>query len=1566
MIRDRVLTIGKKKISLIKGVIGLVLVLGGLVVGVTQLPKLLAFNDTTQTWNFNVGTSGTYTFDTNYVTVNSNGAEPASGANKITNPSFTTDVSSWTISAVGGSTTPAGWIVVPGNQSIGTSDFLVMKYDAKCANSSTTGVGLTAPADTTYHVYRDDGAATPANNCTAANNRVVTSLASGYPITYLYQTEANTRCGTIAMGVGSSAHLITNNEWITVANNAEQQPSNWSGNAVGSGYLYAGHNDNSPAYALPASTNDAYRAAFTNSTGDTENLTTATNLTNGSSGSTGNQVRNLFLSNGQVIWDFGGNVYNWTNDTVLRKQMPVLWNGSVGSTAWNWADYASGGGSIYVKNYKTGSPVQQSTAEPLSSSYPHNYKYGIGQLRSYSDEADTDTTVYGFIRGGTWYYGSIAGAFTLYLYNSPSARNYSFGFRCASDSVAISQSFSSNSLPLRGGYNQVAVGSLTDAKITQSVNVGDTNTYDFSAYVYGNGETVTADVAQLYYNNGTLLTTYTDVGSGWYKLRGTVTGVNEAKDFGVIVRSGKTVKVDDFTLSKIGTYSIFNKTAYENVQVHSWDSFTADVGSTNDAGVTYQVCEDDGTTCETNNTWKYWNGSSWALALTSSDTNTAATISSHLGSFTTETKKMSVKAFMTFGGSDVPTIRSITIGLTTDTEAPGNISTIQMKKNSGSGSTMPQNEWTNDSSPYFSWNEAFDNTGGVGIMGYCLYLSLDDTSPNLKTSTSSLLPGNTNLDSVHISSANTQCGNGSGFLVSTKNIDFGTETSAGSGVYKYRGSGWLTSSTKGYYLYIKAVDNAGNIANDPNVSFHFRFDNTPPTNPSYISLPADYVSSKQVTFLWASSGSDGPKDGASEVFGLQYRIGTSGVWYGSNHTGSQGLDDILVNNGNYTTIENPDYNSIIDGTNLIYLRTWDVAGNVSTSYVSGALKINTQSPSKPKNLVVTPDDNTTNSYSFEWEDPASVTGQASKLTFCYSINTLPTAISCTFTGAAVHSLSADAFATQPGTNTFYLVARDEAGNINYDNYESVTFTYSGSAPGIPRNADLSDISIKATSNWKLTLSWDTPESIGAGVASYKVYRSINSASCSSDMSGYTLLGTTAGTSYSDTGLSQKTYYYCIKACDSANNCSAVSTTVNKYPTGKYYTSASLTSGPNVSSITTKKAVITWSTDRNSDSKVSYGTGSNSYYTEEPSNSSQVTDHTINLNNLSPGTTYYFKTKWTDEDGNTGSSEEKSFTTTNAPNAKEVVTKNIGLSGVIIQFTSTNASKVKIYFGKTTSFGGVKEVNTASAETTYTAELTGLDDGSKYFYKINTFDADGNEYEGNIYSFETLPKPRISSVRLQQVSNTAQTAILVTWTTNTEVSSILTYWPEGDTSVARDEVNVALTKGNHQLIIRGLLPSESYSLQVKGRDKIGNEAVSETQRFTTAEDTRPPEISAVQVEGQPVPAVNGTGQESTAQLIVTWNTDEPATSQVEFGEGSGTTYAQKTQEDDKLTSNHLVIISNLSPSKVYHLRVLSKDKAQNLGQGIDTVTIAPKATANALDLVVTNLGEVFGFLGGINK
>jgi hypothetical protein len=218
--------------------------------------------------------------------------------------------------------------------------------------------------------------------------------------------------------------------------------------------------------------------------------------------------------------------------------------------------------------------------------------------------------------------------------------------------------------------------------------------------------------------------------------------------------------------------------------------------------------------------------------------------------------------------------------------------------------------------------------------------------------------------------------------------------------------------------------------------------------------------------------------------------------------------------------------------------------------------------------------------------------------------------------------------------------------------------------------------------------------------------------------------------------------------------------------------------------------------------------------------------------------------------------------------------------------------------------------------------------------------------------------------LEQVANTAQTTIRVSWNTNTETSSIVSYYPENNTADSRDEVKVALEKGSHSLIIRGLLPQTNYILLVKGRDKLGNEAISESQRFTTATDTRPPSIVDLKVLGGTIPPVGFAAGEVKAQLIITWNTDELATSQVEFGEGTGVSYGQKSQEDGNLTTNHTVILSNLTPSQVYHLRAISKDKAGNEAKSIDTVTIAPKATKSALDLVIKNLSEAFTFMNTI--
>ncbi|GAB4026676.1 MAG: hypothetical protein Fur0011_2860 [Candidatus Microgenomates bacterium] len=888
-------------------------------------------------------------------------------------------------------------------------------------------------------------------------------------------------------------------------------------------------------------------------------------------------------------------------------------------------------------------------------------------------------------------------------------------------------------------------------------------------------------------------------------------------------------------------------------------------------------------------TWQYYN-SGWTTSGSTAQANTAAEIDTNIGTFPVGSGGIMWQAILDGDGTQQVALTGVVIEAEEDLDDPTNPNVLTALSSPG-GSSITTNTWYPHTSPYFSWSGATDGDGS-GVAGYYVYFGTNNTAEP----------------------------------ETAGNLQVGTTYTAGS----------LTSGQT-YYLRIATVDVAGNVASAWD-AFTYKLDATAPSNPSALVVaPAGYSQTNDYTFTWTAGS-----DGASGIAGYQYKTATpSGLL--ADWSSTTTATSINLSGAAYQ----------ID-SNVFYLRAVDNAGNTSTPmtinyYFAG------DGPSAPQFLQATPSTNTTNSFAFSWQPPATFSGNASDLTYCYTVNTLPTADSCTYTSAGATSLSASSFATQVGLNTFYLVAKNPAdlgGAIAYSNYASVTFTANTSAPGIPLNIDVADISIKSSSNWRLTVSWAAPTNVGSGVSSYKIFRS-------TDDTTYTEIATTTGTAYVDTGLSQVDYYYKVKACDSVQNCGASTAAVMMLPTGKYTEAANLSSGPTVSKITTKKATIAWVTDRDSDSRVQYGTGAGDYFKEEPSSSDQVTDHEIELSNLSPGTTYYYRVKWTDEDGNIGVSEEKTFTTSPAPTVKDVVATKVGLTTATLSLTVTGASKVRILYGVTEAFGGLTEQVTSTSESSYDVELSDLLDGTKYYYQVNAYDSENNVYEGTILFFTTSPRPKISNVKLQQVKGTATSTILLNWVSNTETSTIVSYYPADNPSLAQDKVDLKLVK-NHQMVLRDLLPQTDYVVIAKGRDKGGNEAVSEAQKVTTATDTRPPAISNVRVE----PVVQGVGEEATAQLVVSWDTDELSSSQVMYGEGSSGPLSNKTQKDDSLTFNHLVVVPNLQVSKVYHLKVVSADKANNESQSIDQVVITPKATRSALNLVISNLSQAFGFLGGI--
>jgi hypothetical protein len=853
---------------------------------------------------------------------------------------------------------------------------------------------------------------------------------------------------------------------------------------------------------------------------------------------------------------------------------------------------------------------------------------------------------------------------------------------------------------------------------------------------------------------------------------------------------------------------------------------------------------------------------------------------------------------MSGDGVQTPVVTGYTINYYQDIDEPTNPSPegFNASSSQNDGQSITSGSWYNFPSPYFSWSAsgslhgATDGLNGSGISGYYVYWGqVDDAKPE----------------------------------------EVGTFQTGNSFI-----PGALVNENT-YYLRIKTADYAGNLSTETWQPYIYKYDSNGPSSPANLNAdPAGYTSISNFSFTW-----DAVVPVGAPVTQYCYKTGATSGDYSTDQC-QEGLSISSV----------PAYKV---GTNLFYVKAKDSAQNYSPYASISYFYVDYENaPAPPLNLRVTPVSSTSNLFGFEWDPPAVGTyfGSQSNLSYLYSVNSVPTQFSTSAT--SLKYLNPGAYATLPGENTFYIVSKDEAGNVNYSNYTSVSFFANTVAPGIPTNVEIADVSVKNNASWRLAVSWDPPEDVGSGVGGYQIYRSVDG-----EHFFYHLF--TSGESLVDSKLIQVTYYYKIKACDNTNNCGAFSSIVSAFPDGRYTEPASMIVDPIVSDIAPRRVNISWITSRTADSKVAYGEQPGVYFTEEISNSDQVVDHNLTINNLKPGTVYYFVAKWTDEDGNTGTSVEATFTTAPPPTIEEPIVKNISLNSALIEFKTKDSSKIRIYYGETSTFGGMVEVYTGTQEGTHSVELSDIKDGTKYYYKINTFDIDGSEYEGEIHSFETLPRPEVLGSKIYQVTGTSSTTLLVEWNSNTPISSIVTYYPSAKPAQARDEVNVSLKNGQHRMILLNLEPNTTYSIIVKGRDFIGNEASSGVLGFKTASDTRPPQVFDFEVTSE----VIGSGQEATAQLVVSYKTDEEATAQIEYGEGTGTTYTQKSQEDGNMSENHIVIISGLTPSKVYHLRAVSKDEGGNLGYSIDKVIVTTPTTENALDLAIKNLTSIFSFLGG---
>lgn len=282
---------------------------------------------------------------------------------------------------------PDNYAFVYGNAALGTSDFCVMKYEAKIQGNDNGQTAYSA-------------------------SMVADSRPTGTPWVNISQTNAITEAAE------AGGHLVTEAEWMTIAADVLSVKYNWSGGEVGKGIIYQGHVNNNPGNSLAASADD------------TDNLSGMTGGIGTNSGN--NSSRVLYLSSGDAIWDLSGNVYEWTQQAVGTPTLTMSQVGVSGDSAFNWREWTLGSlnlGNIAATSRPSAltSYTNPITGVTLSSATSWDATKGVGRI--YANYADASSRA--FARGGLWGNSSDAGVLMLASHNGPLAVGTSIGFRVA-------------------------------------------------------------------------------------------------------------------------------------------------------------------------------------------------------------------------------------------------------------------------------------------------------------------------------------------------------------------------------------------------------------------------------------------------------------------------------------------------------------------------------------------------------------------------------------------------------------------------------------------------------------------------------------------------------------------------------------------------------------------------------------------------------------------------------------------------------------------------------------------------------------------------------------------------------------------------------------------------------------------------------------------------------------------------------------------------------------------------------------------------------------------------------
>jgi hypothetical protein len=286
------------------------------------------------------------------------------------------------------------------------------------------------------------------------------------------------------------------------------------------------------------------------------------------------------------------------------------------------------------------------------------------------------------------------------------------------------------------------------------------------------------------------------------------------------------------------------------------------------------------------------------------------------------------------------------------------------------------------------------------------------------------------------------------------------------------------------------------------------------------------------------------------------------------------------------------------------------------------------------------------------------------------------------------------------------------------------------------------------------------------------------------------------------------------------------------------------SGISITNLTLNSADISWTTTGSiNSSTLEYGESIN--YNKSNKGQTDGNLHTVSLTDLKENTTYHLRVKGEDDDGQTITSDDYSFTTVSLPIISNVNIENITQETATIRWNTNVKTDSRVEFKKEGETKGTTNGN-LEATTDHTFTLTNLYPGSLYSFKVSSKDTFNNESSSDEQSFTTqedLAPPTITNVKSDTTvfpGKDAQIQTIISWTTDKDSNSVLAYRPGVEKDPLLDEQlkNKELTTiknwkvvkkddltKSHLFVLTDLNPASVYQFKVLSRDKHDNVSIS---------------------------------------------------------------------------------------------------------------------------------------------